>query len=51
MGFWQGLLYMAFQKKAYFSTTDTSLGDHKVDEWFEKYPQFIVAWLNKHTRK
>lgn len=47
MGFWQGLYTWLFKKGPYFSTTDTSLGDYKVDEWFEQYPEYIVKWLGK----
>jgi hypothetical protein len=51
MGFWQGLYTWLFKKGPYFSTTDTSLGDYKVDEWFEQYPEYIVKWLDKNTNR
>jgi hypothetical protein len=51
MGFWQGLYTWLFKKGPYFSTTDTSLGYYKVDEWFEQYPEYIVNWLDKNIRR
>jgi hypothetical protein len=50
MGFWKGLYIWLFKKGPYFSTTDTSLGYCKVDEWFEKYPEYIVKWLDKNIK-
>jgi hypothetical protein len=47
MGFWQGLYTWLFKKGPYFSKTDTRLGDYKVDEWFEQYPEYIVQWLRQ----
>ena len=51
MGFWKGLYTWLFKKGPYFSTTDTSLGDYKVDEWFEQYPEYIVKWMDKNIRR
>ncbi|MFN7710498.1 MAG: hypothetical protein ACK5O7_06040 [Holosporales bacterium] len=50
MGFWHSVYNWLFKKGPYFSTTDTSLGDNPVDEWFEKYPEYILKWLDKITK-
>ena len=47
MGFWSSFYNWLFKRGPYFSTADTSLGDYIVDEWFEKYPEYIVQWLGK----
>lgn len=49
MVFWSSFYNWFFEKGPYFSTTDTGLGDYKVDEWFEKYPEYIVNWLGKNS--
>ena len=40
MGFWSSLYNWLFKKGPYFSGTDTRLGDYKIDEWFEQYPEY-----------
>jgi hypothetical protein len=47
MGFWGSFYNWLFKRGPYFSSTDTNLGDYKVDEWFEQYPLYIVKWLGK----
>ena len=51
MGFWSSFYNWFFKKGPYFSPTDTSLGDYKVDEWFEQYPEYIVKWLDKNITR
>jgi hypothetical protein len=43
MNFWQSLYNWFFKRGPYFSNTDTKLGEYNVDEWFEKYPEYIVT--------
>jgi hypothetical protein len=50
MGFWCSLYHWVFKKGPCFSTTDTSLGGYTVNEWFAKYPEYIVTWLDNFDK-
>ncbi len=47
MGFLESFYNWFFKRGPYFSNIDTNLGNYKVDEWFEEYPDYIVQWLDK----
>jgi hypothetical protein len=50
MGFWQSLYNWLFKKGPYFNDVDTNLGNYNVDEWFYKYPNYVVNWININVK-